>query len=155
MGSILPEGKAEFITRCHCGRVRGRFQCKTDTISALDCNCSDCHMRRNVHLIVSQEEFAVDMTEPLDEATILYQWGTKTAVRRFCKTCGLLPWYRPRSNPDGVAITINCVDWTQGGTRISPVVEIEKFDGIHWEDALREHNAEGRKNRVSERSRKK
>jgi hypothetical protein len=28
-----------------------------------------------------------------EEETILYQWGTMTAVRRFCRTCGVLPFY--------------------------------------------------------------
>lgn len=50
-----------------------------------------------------------------ESETILYQWGTKTAVRRFCKTCGILPFYIPRSNPDGYAITYHCVDWGEDG----------------------------------------
>lgn len=92
-------------------------------------------MRRNIHIVVHASHFRVDMTdeETLEDATILYQWGTKVAVRRFCRTCGILPWYTPRSNPDSVAITINCVDWTKGGTREPPEILIEKFDGVHWE----------------------
>ena len=132
--------KEEFTARCHCGRVQGRFQCNADKLIALDCNCSDCSMRKNMHIVIPQEDFLVDMSEPLEEATILYQWGTKTAIRRFCKTCGILPWYHPRSNPDGVAITVHCVDWTKGGTVQPPKLEIQAFDGVHWEDTMAKLN---------------
>ena len=49
------------------------------------------------------------------EETILYQWGTMTAIRRFCRTCGILPFYIPRSNQDGYAVTLPCVDWGEDG----------------------------------------
>jgi hypothetical protein len=98
-------------------------------------------MRGNVHMIVPQKDLWLDessMPERLEEATTLYQWGTKQAVRRFCKTCGILPWYTPRSNPDCCAVTIRCVDWTQGGLRPTPApaIEIRKFDGVHWEETV-------------------
>lgn len=65
-----------------------------------------------------------------EENTILYQWGTKTAVRRFCKTCGVLPFYVPRSNPDGFGVTLACVDWGDDG---APAVEVRNYDGVNWE----------------------
>lgn len=45
-------------------------------------------MRRNVHFVIPERDFTLDMKESLEDATTLYQWGTETAVRRFCKTCG-------------------------------------------------------------------
>jgi hypothetical protein len=98
-------------------------------------------MRGNVHLIVPQECLMVDANktateESWEEATTLYQWGTKQAVRRFCKTCGILPWYIPRSDPDCFAVTIECVDWTQDSSRTAPRIEILKFDGVHWEESM-------------------
>jgi hypothetical protein len=65
-----------------------------------------------------------------EEETILYQWGTMTAVRRFCRTCGILPFYIPRSNQDGYAITLTCADWGEDGP---PPTEIRFFDGVNWE----------------------
>jgi len=94
-------------------------------------------MRQNLHIVLPQDDFTLDMKEPLEDATILYQWGTRTAIRRFCKTCGILPWYRPRSNPDGVAITVHCVDFTKSGTVHPPKIEIQDFDGVHWEDTMK------------------
>mmetsp|Transcript_24068 Transcript_24068/g.46033 ORF Transcript_24068/g.46033 Transcript_24068/m.46033 type:complete len:128 (+) Transcript_24068:115-498(+) len=114
-------------------------------------------MRRNLHFMVRMTEFwLVDdgpdnrdavTTENNDfnnstssmlaqqkyvDETKLYQWGTKTAVRRFCRTCGVLPFYIPRSNPDGYAITLPCVDWGEDG---QPKTEIRSFDGVNWEQS--------------------
>ena len=81
----------EYPVQCHCGAVSGRFKYAKGPVTAWDCNCSDCYMRRNVHIIIPEKNFFLTMknSRSLEEATILYQWGTKTAVRRFCKTCGM------------------------------------------------------------------
>jgi hypothetical protein len=87
-----------------------------------------------------------DQETLLQEATIMYTWGTHTAQRQFCKTCGILPWYRPRSNPDGYAITLNCVDWGDSDSdgndnnndeprKRKPTVEIKFYNGQNWEDS--------------------
>lgn len=86
---MTDSNREEFITKCHCGRVQGRFWADPNRLVAWNCDCSDCKMRQNVHLVVPKEAFQLgDMNESLDEATTLYQWGTKTAIRQFCKTCG-------------------------------------------------------------------
>lgn len=50
---------------------------------------------------------------------------------------GVLPWYNPRSNPDGVGITVQCVDWTDGGSTEAPAMDIRKFDGENWEETIK------------------
>ena len=88
-----------------------------------------------------------DHEKELSEKTTLYLWGTKTAQRQFCKQCGILPWYRPRSNPDGYGLTLKCIDFENPilpnnnteNNNISdrklkpPQVEIRQFDGQNWE----------------------
>lgn len=44
--------------------------------------------------------------------------------------------YRPRSNPDGYGITAHCVDWTDGGTKGKPEIEIKYYDGQNWEECM-------------------
>mmetsp|Transcript_8157 Transcript_8157/g.11754 ORF Transcript_8157/g.11754 Transcript_8157/m.11754 type:complete len:140 (+) Transcript_8157:165-584(+) len=124
-----------FTVKCHCGRVRARFQYDKPSITAWDCNCSDCGMRRNIHFMIKSGDLEFEMKEELNEATTLYEWGTKVAKRRFCKTCGILPWYVPRSNPDGIAITLGCVDFGENSENLIPV-EVKFFDGIHWEESF-------------------
>ncbi|KAL7552347.1 hypothetical protein ACHAWF_015585 [Thalassiosira exigua] len=112
---------------CHCGRVSARF-CRKEhlPLTVWDCNCSDCKMRRNLHFMVHASDFWLTKAE-FEQNTTLYQWGTKTAIRRFCSTCGILPFYIPRSNPDGFAITLPCVDWGEDGP---PPTEVKLFDGV-------------------------
>lgn len=125
--------KAMYSVGCHCGNVKGKFKANKEHIVAWDCNCSDCSMRGNVHIVVPQDDFRLDMPQnTFYSATTEYLWGTKTAKRRFCSTCGILPWYRPRSNPDGYGITLKCVDWGDD-EELKPRIEIKTFDGQNWE----------------------
>jgi len=124
---------AEHSVQCHCGRVKAIVECSSTKIVAWDCNCSDCGMRRNIHFVVPADKLRLDMNESFEDATTLYEWGTKTAKRRFCKTCGILPFYTPRSNAsDGVGVTLACVDFGNN----APQVEIRKFDGMNWEQSF-------------------
>jgi hypothetical protein len=53
----------------------------------------------------------------------------------FCGTCGICPFYSPRSNPDCYALTIYCVDnWKN----VYPEGFIEwiEFDGVNWEQQI-------------------
>jgi len=122
----------EFTVRCHCGKVSAQIQCNRKTLTVWDCSCSDCSMRRNTHFVIPSNQFEVDEAAWV-EATTLCLWGTKTAVRCFCKTCGILPWCTPRSNPDGVAVTLPCVDFGAD----PPQIETKTFDGKNWEDSFK------------------
>jgi hypothetical protein len=136
--SVLPPDMGEYRVKCHCGRVAGRFACSNQHVVAWDCNCSDCYMRGNIHIIVPEEDFRLDMPgkESLEAATIEYLWGQRIAKRRFCKTCGILPFYRPRSNPDGYGITLKCIDWgSDDDETIKPKIEIRQFDGRNWDES--------------------
>ena len=124
--------RATFKVACHCGRLQAKFTCSATEVIAWDCDCSDCYMRRNIHVIVPQSDFQFVGAESLEDCAILYEWGTKTAKRYFCRTCGILPFYVPRSNPDGVAITIACVvGWRDENCR--PKIVVRKYDGQNWE----------------------
>lgn len=85
-------------------------------------------MRGNVHFMVTD----LDLPDQWLQKTILYEWGTKTAKRRFCKRCGILPFYTPRSNPDGYGVTLKCVDF---GDEAGPEIQIKTFNGVHWEES--------------------
>ena len=83
-------------------------------------------MKRNVHFIVPEAKFRL---QPGSEAFLSeYTFNTRTAKHTFCRICGVVPFYRPRSNPDGYAVTVHCLDPGTVGE-----VEVKYFDGGNWE----------------------
>lgn len=84
-------GLSNWQGACHCGRTR--FQITADIDHIRICDCSICHQRGA--LIFRVEEHQFQMLTPLVDLA-LYEWGTGTAKDYFCKTCGILPFRRPR-----------------------------------------------------------
>eukprot|EP00250_Pteridium_aquilinum_P022685 c25555_g1_i1 orf=243-653(-) len=117
---------------CHCGKVRWQVQAKAE-VTVWECNCSNCSMRGNTHFIVPAPKFKLQ--EGSEDWLTVYTFGSQTAKHIFCKVCGITSYYIPRSNPDGVAVTVRCVD---PGT-ITHVI-VKKFDGIDWEDSFAASN---------------
>ena len=108
---------------CHCGRVR--FRVRTETLEALDCNCSICTKKGFLHLIVEKEAFTLLSGE--DDLTT-YTFNTGVAKHMFCRTCGIHPFYIPRSHPDGVDVNVRCLD-DDALARFT----VTRFEGREWE----------------------
>ena len=111
---------------CHCGGVR--FRVAVEQFDASECNCSMCTMKGQLHLIVPLDRF-----ELLKGGELLttYTFNTHVAKHRFCKVCGVHPFYTPRSDPDKVDVNIRCLDddaWRRFG--------FTSFDGKNWEAAF-------------------
>lgn len=112
---------------CHCGAVRFEVDAPPDLV-VFDCNCSVCSMRRNTHFIVPESAFRLGAG--CETSLSSYQFGTRVARHRFCKVCGIAAFYHPRSNPNGVAVTIHCIDRSSVRS-----IETRFFDGQNWEAA--------------------
>ncbi|NIZ61158.1 hypothetical protein DL239_09230 [Sedimentitalea sp. CY04] len=115
---------------CHCRRTR--FSVKADIDHTRICDCSICHQRGALIFRVEEEQFTLHT--PLSDLT-LYEWGTGTAKDYFCKTCGILPFRRPRAVSEeelsagnaafnGWAINLRCIE----GLDISDL-PIQKISG--------------------------
>jgi hypothetical protein len=113
---------------CHCGKVR--FRVRVESFEALDCNCSMCTKKGFVHLIVPQGAFTLLQGE---DALALYTFNTGVAQHRFCKTCGIHPFYTPRSHPDQIDVNVRCLDG-DAFSRFS----VKPFDGRNWEESVGE-----------------
>ena len=113
---------------CHCGRVRFRVTADLDTVTV--CNCSICSKKGILHLIVPPERFELVSGQD-DLAT--YQFNTQTAKHLFCRTCGMHPFYIPRSDPDKIDVNARCLD----DVDLSAITPTQ-FDGRHWEEAMEE-----------------
>ncbi|WP_103669142.1 GFA family protein [Pseudanabaena sp. BC1403] len=113
---------------CHCGAIR--FRVKVRTYEAIDCNCSICQKKGILHLIVPPEDFELLKGE---DNLSTYTFNTGIAKHHFCKTCGIHPFYRPRSHPNDYDVNVRCLD--------DAAIEqftITHFDGKHWEDNIQQ-----------------
>lgn len=110
---------------CHCGAVK--FRVTTDLAGILDCNCSICAKKGFLHLIVAPEKFAL-LTDR--KALSTYTFGTGTAKHHFCATCGMHPFYIPRSHPDKIDVNVRCIDGLDLGK-----LTITPYDGQNWDQA--------------------
>ena len=108
---------------CHCGAVAFEVEAPRPFV-AQDCNCSICTKTGYIHLIVPSSRFRLLRGE--DNLTT-YRFNTGVAQHKFCRTCGVKPFYIPRSNPDGIDVNVRCLDPMPTGYVLEP------FDGRDWE----------------------
>src|ERR1700759_2977467 len=115
-----------YMGGCHCGRVKFRVSGELADFSV--CNCSMCTMKGIVHWIVAPEQF--ELLSGAEDLSV-YRFNTGVAQHRFCKHCGIHPFYTPRSDPDKVDVNVRCL----AGVDLSKL-RLRSFDGQHWEEAL-------------------
>ena len=113
---------------CHCGAVTFDVEAP-EVVEANYCNCSICSKSGFLHLIVPLSRFRL-LTGAENLAT--YTFNTGVAQHRFCKVCGIKPFYTPRSNPDGVDVNVHCLDTRPGR------LNVVEFDGRNWEQNAHE-----------------
>ena len=109
---------------CHCGAVR--FKVRIHEHRAIECNCSICAKKGMINLIAADEDFVLEQGE---ESLQTYQFNTMVAQHRFCRVCGVHPFSRPRSHPDGYDVNARCLD--EG----FEFLERSVFDGQNWEQS--------------------
>lgn len=107
-GALVTEAAPLVLHRggCHCGAVRFEVEAPA-AIEALECNCSICRACGFLHLIVPKARFRLLAGE---EALREYTFNKGVARHWFCGTCGVKPFYVPRSNPDGYSVNVRCLD---------------------------------------------
>jgi len=108
---------------CHCGDIKFQVEAP-DEIEVENCNCSICKKSGFLHLIVPLSHFTLLQGE---DKLSTYTFNTGVAKHTFCQTCGIKPFYIPRSNPDGMDINVNCLD------TLPESIKVTDFDGQNWE----------------------
>lgn len=111
---------------CHCGAVA--FEADGELEHVVVCNCSWCVRTGYLHWNVAPAAFRVVRGA---DALTDYQFGTRTSHNTFCRTCGVTPFRRPRSDPHLVDVNVRCLEGAPLGA-----LELQAFDGRHWEDAI-------------------
>ncbi|ATC97012.1 GFA family protein [Pseudoalteromonas tunicata] len=114
----------QFKGGCHCGAIRFVVSAAVDA-QIEDCNCSICTKSGFLHLIVPNAQFELQTDK---ELLSTYTFNTGVAQHYFCKTCGIKPFYIPRSNPDGIDVNVRCLDEYPVST-----MQVVPFDGQNWE----------------------
>ncbi|MGD0530404.1 MAG: GFA family protein [Polyangiaceae bacterium] len=112
---------------CHCGAVRFWVDVE-DPPRATTCNCSMCATMGYLHVIVPPERFGILRGE---DALSVYTFNTHVAKHMFCKTCGVHPFYRPRSHPNDWSVNGLCLDHGAASR-----FEVTTFDGQNWEASV-------------------
>ncbi len=112
---------------CHCQSIR--FKVKIDKFVALDCNCSICYKKGFLHLIIPLENFTLLSGS---EFLTTYTFNTHIAKHKFCRKCGIHPFYRPRDHPELIDVNLPCLD-----EKILSKFEIKQFDGVNWEENIK------------------
>jgi len=87
-----------------------------------------CAKKGFLHLIVPPERFELISGK---DALTTYRFNTGVAQHTFCTTCGIHPFYVPRSDPDKIDINVRCLD----GVDLD-ALDIKVFDGQHWEQSM-------------------
>ena len=105
----LSKQMKEYNGTCHCGKVNFKVNAPRHLVY-WDCNCSICFMKKNHHFIVPSKNFQLSSSSSYITE---YKFNTNTAKHIFCKICGVQAYYHPRSNPDGIAVTLACVKQEQ------------------------------------------
>ena len=117
---------ATYSGSCHCGRVQ--FRVTGELHSATLCNCSMCTKKGFLHWVVEPGQF--ELISGADQLSS-YRFNTGVAEHKFCRSCGIHPFYTPRSDPDKVDVNVRCLD----GVDLARL-SVQGFDGQHWEQAI-------------------
>lgn len=116
-----------YLGSCHCGRVK--FELQATIAYAMECNCSLCRRKGALWHGASDKTLRIVSGE---EDLTLYQFGTLTAKHYSCRHCGISPFTRPRLDPARWAVNLRCIDALDLSS-----LEIQKFDGVNWEEAAK------------------
>ena len=116
-----------FHGSCHCGQVRYAAQIDL-AAGAGKCNCSICAKTRYWGAVIKPDAFKLLAGEA---ALSDYQFGSKSGHHLFCRTCGVHPFYRPRSHPNDWDVNALCLD-----DGAAARFRVETFDGLNWEASV-------------------
>jgi hypothetical protein len=111
---------------CHCGQVRFRVTGKLT--EATLCNCSICAKKGFLHWIVDPARF--ELVAGAD-VLVSYRFNTGIAEHKFCRICGIHPFYTPRSDPNKVSVNVRCLEGVEPDS-----IPLRTFDGQHWERSI-------------------
>ena len=91
--------------KCHCGAVELKVNNDLDIIK--QCNCSICKRKNAKMAMVNKASLTITKGK---EYLTSYKFNTMIAEHFFCKICGIYTHHYRRSDPNGAAVNIGCID---------------------------------------------
>lgn len=73
-----------------------------------------------------------------EEHISCYTYNTHQAKHYFCQTCGVHPFYQPRTNPNCRGISLRCLD-EEATVKKANIVPVDCINWKNWEKYLDEH----------------
>ncbi len=95
----------KYNLNCHCGAIK--IEVLTDLETIKQCNCSIC-IRKNAKMCMVPKE-AINILKGKEFLTS-YKFNTMIAEHFLRKVCGIYTHHYRRSDPNGAAINIGCID---------------------------------------------
>ena len=93
---------------CHCGAVEAEVNATVNELAKIvRCNCSICKRKNAKMNLVSKNSIKIIKGE---DNLSMYQFNTMIAKHFFCKICGIYTHHYRRSDPNGAAVNIGCID---------------------------------------------
>ncbi|RAL30917.1 GFA family protein [Rhodococcus sp. AQ5-07] len=124
---LIRDGYVWVDGACHCQNVQ--FSALfSKSIIITRCNCGICYKSGHQELLVHESRFELKSgREFLKE----YRFGDFRADHTFCVVCGIMPFYRPKSNPDSYSVNARCIDLS-----FATQTEWCDFDGKNWQASI-------------------
>ncbi|MEZ8775663.1 GFA family protein [Vibrio sp. 10N.247.310.17] len=109
---------------CHCGAIAFDVYA-TKKLTVTLCNCDICYKHGHQELMIPEERFVLHKGQANLKP---YRFGDCIADHTFCVVCGVMPFYRPKSHPEGYfSVNARCLNLKQ-----SEHIEYVDFDGQNW-----------------------
>ena len=109
---------------CHCRAVRFEADGPLEDLEV--CNCSICRRTGYVHWYLEPDRFRLESGEA---ALASYRFGSRVAQHLFCRTCGISPFRRARSDPHKIDVNVRCLEGVE-----PDALSVTPFDGRNWEE---------------------
>eukprot|EP00457_Paulinella_chromatophora_P018046 gb/GEZN01019247.1/.p1 GENE.gb/GEZN01019247.1/~~gb/GEZN01019247.1/.p1 ORF type:complete len:195 (+),score=17.30 gb/GEZN01019247.1/:63-647(+) len=106
---------------CHCGAVTYEIKA-SDSINAIECNCSHCYIKGMANLIRKHQDFK--MVKGSAKDMHVYSFGLNRADQVSCKHCATHLWIQWHGR-DVINLNVKCFDQTE-----LKEIRVFSFDGL-------------------------
>ena len=103
----MEEVKSNYLSSCHCDKVRFKINTSSIPEGLYKCNCSLCTKRSIIMKPVTENSFlSIKGRESLN----LYQWNKNIDEHYFRQNCGIYTHHRLRKDLSQISLNFACLN---------------------------------------------